>query len=79
METETAIPAHCVWRAMRKHTTKAISREAVREMQRYLTESVKTATARADTILEDWNKRLSPRQQRKRLTPELIREVTNAV
>jgi hypothetical protein len=79
MENSTAIPAYCLYKVMREGTKRPISREAVEVMRNHITESIKAAAARAEAVQNDWNKKLSPRLQRKRLTPEIIREVTNAV
>jgi len=79
ISSKNGIPEYCIWRIMRSGTKRPISQEAIEAMQEYITNLIKDRTARADAIQDDLNKKLPERLRRKRIIPEIIREVCNNV
>jgi ribosome maturation protein Sdo1 len=71
------IPAYCVWRAMRAHTTKAISREAVKEMQAHIDTIIKDSTRKAEALQSELNDKLNTRLKRQRINGDVVREAVN--
>ena len=79
IQSQNGLPAHCIWRIMRKVTKRHVSSQAVREMERSIISLIEESTRRADGLLNDWNNQLPEKLRRKRITMDVIKRVINDI